>query len=504
MVGWLSGKMGLTSFSHDYIPMAHASAVVFIALSIIFFIYNNYEKSERPVSLILPAVIIISSYCALILLDFLYNFTWDVENIFIKNPEKFGDVLIGRMSPISSFLFVLICIGFLGIRQKKSVTVKYICGSLSSLALIISSVLLIGYLYNAPFLYGSQIIPVSLPSAICFLLLSITLLRFTELKFWSFNLIGENKITRQLLKSFLPIVIFIVILQGFLDTAISFRDINPSLTAALILLIVVLVTIFVVFKISGSIGAQVLSAEQALKESEKQLQKLNVDKDRFISILSHDLRSPFTVILGYSELLIENIHKYDKDQIEVFVKDIYQSTKETFTLLEDILRWVRVQSGKITFEPHNLSFTSISENLLKIFNPLAGAKNITIINNASEEISVFADSDMLKVILRNLISNAIKFTDRNGTINISAVQNSGKVTISVADNGIGIKSDSLMKLFDISQSHTTVDLAGAKGSGLGLVLCKEFVEKHGGNIWVESEEGKGSDFKFTLPSVTRQ
>ena len=236
-----------------------------------------------------------------------------------------------------------------------------------------------------------------------------------------------------------------------------------------------------------------------LKEANGELKKHNADKDRLISILAHDLRSPFTVILGYSELLLENIRKLDINKIESFVKEIFQSTQLTFTLLEDLLKWAKMQSGKIIFEPQKLSFKIICLKSLEFLIPVANAKNIKINISTADNINVFADINMLKTILRNLVSNAIKFTNKDGTLNIYAVENSENVTISVADNGIGIKPDSLTSLFDISQNHTTKDLAGEKGSGLGLVLCKEFVEKHGGIIWVESEFGKGSEFKFTLP-----
>jgi signal transduction histidine kinase len=499
LFGWLSGKMGLASVSFKYIPIAHSSTVMFIALSILFFINIDFEKSRFMRSLVILSVIFITFYCGLILLDFIFNFSWDAENIFVKNPERFGNVLIGRMSPITSLLFIFICAGILSVQQIKSNIIKYIGGSFSLLTGLISSVLLIGYLYNAPLLYGSQIIPVSLPSAICFLLFSITLVRLFELKFWTFNLIKDNKVTRQLLKSFLPIVVFMVILQGFLDTVFSFNDINPPLTAALILLIVISVTIFIVFRISGIIGAQVLRAEQELKESEKQLQQLNADKNLFISILSHDMRSPFTVILGYSELLLENIRKIDINEIENFANNINTAAQNTYSLLEDILLWARTQQGRIPFKPQILSFADICKNILEILNQKADSKNILINLNAPDGINIFADVDMLKTIMRNLVSNAIKFTNKNGTINISAVENSENVTISVTDTGIGIEPGSLTKLFDISQNHTTRDLSGEKGTGLGLVLCKEFIEKHGGKIWVESEQGKGSEFKFTLP-----
>ena len=499
LFGWFSGKMGLASFSLKYIPIPHSSAIFLIALSILFFININFGKSRLRKSLVTLSVIIIAFYCSLIFLDFLFDFTWDAENIFIKNPEKFGTVLIGRMSPISALLFICTCISVLGIRQNNSNKIKYAGGCFSLIISIISSVLLIGYLYKAPLLYGSQIIPVSLPTSICFLLFSIILLRGYESRFLTYNLIKENKVTRLLLKSFLPIVVLIVILQGFLDSTFSFNDNNPPLAAAIILLIVVVLTVFIILRISGNIGFQLLRAEQALKESEKQLIQLNVDKDRFISILGHDLKSPFNNILGFSEILTDEINSLNKDEIEDIAKNINKSAKITNKLLEDILMWARTQQGKIPFKPQILSFADICKNILEILNPGAYAKNITVYYSVADNINVYADIDMLKTIILNLVSNAIKFTNSGGRININAEENSGNVIISVSDNGVGITPDNLAKLFDISEIITTKGTAKETGTGLGLLLCKEFVEKHGGKIWVESEVGKGSDFKFTLP-----
>jgi PAS domain S-box-containing protein len=243
-------------------------------------------------------------------------------------------------------------------------------------------------------------------------------------------------------------------------------------------------------------------AELALKENERKLLQLNTDKDRFISILSHDLRSPFNNLLGLSEALSEDIRKLDIDEIEKLVNQINKSAQTSFKLLEDILMWARTQQGKIPFKPQILNFRDICMNILETLNPNANSKNITINYSAIDKINIFADIDMLKTVLRNLVSNAIKFTNKNGAINISAEENSGNVTISVSDNGIGIPPDNLVKLFDITQVLTTKGTAKETGTGLGLLLCKEFVEKHGGKIWVESEEGKGSDFKFTLPINT--
>jgi PAS domain S-box-containing protein len=240
-------------------------------------------------------------------------------------------------------------------------------------------------------------------------------------------------------------------------------------------------------------------AELALKENEIKLRQLNADKDRFISILGHDLKNPFNNILGFSEILTDEIESLNKDEINDIAKNINKSAQITNKLLENILMWARIQQGKIPFKPQNLSFRDICRDTLDVLNPNANVKGITINYSATDKINVFADIDMLKTVLRNLVSNAIKFTNNGGAIKISAKQTHSEITISVSDNGIGIESDDLTKLFDISQVLTTTGTAKETGTGLGLLLCKEFVEKHGGKIWVESEEGKGSDFKFTLP-----
>jgi signal transduction histidine kinase len=242
--------------------------------------------------------------------------------------------------------------------------------------------------------------------------------------------------------------------------------------------------------------------EIALKNQE--LQKLNADKDRFIAILGHDLRSPFSNLLGLSEILTEDIRKLDIDEIEDIVKHINISARITYNLVDDILLWARAQQGKIQFKPQIVSFIENCKNILEVYKPNADAKNITINYSPEDHINVYADIDMLKAVLRNLVSNAIKYTKSGGTISITAEQTDSNVTISVSDNGIGITSDDLTKLFDISQILSTTGTAKETGTGLGLLLCKEFVEKHGGKIWVESEVGKGSDFKFTLPLFTKQ
>ncbi len=257
-------------------------------------------------------------------------------------------------------------------------------------------------------------------------------------------------------------------------------------------------------EITGVIGTvyditDIKNAELAIKEDERLLLQLNADKDRFISILSHDLSSPFNNLIGLSDVLTENIHQRHFDEIEKLANQIKITARSTFSLLEDLLMWGRSQQGRIPFNPQLTSFREICTNVLEPLNPLADAKTITVNYSVPYETKIFADIDMIKTVLRNLVSNAIKYTYSGGIININAEENPENIIISVSDNGVGIAPGDLKKLFNITEVLSTKGTANEKGTGLGLLLCREFVEKHGGKIWVKSELGKGSDFIFTLP-----
>ncbi|HUW07657.1 MAG TPA: PAS domain-containing sensor histidine kinase [Williamwhitmania sp.] len=233
-----------------------------------------------------------------------------------------------------------------------------------------------------------------------------------------------------------------------------------------------------------------------------QLRELNADKDRFLSILAHDLKTPFNSLIGFSELLLNNIDNYDKYTIKSQVKIINETAKSTFGLLEDTLLWARAQSGKLPFNPQKVNFLDICSEVVESLKRAADAKNINIKQFAEENFTLFADVEMLKTVLRNLISNAIKFTNSGGDITLYAVSSGGEVVINVSDNGVGIKPAEIANLFDTSTFSSTTGTAGEKGTGLGLLLCKDFVEKNSGHIWVESEEGRGTIFKFTMPLVS--
>ena len=257
-------------------------------------------------------------------------------------------------------------------------------------------------------------------------------------------------------------------------------------------------------KISGYHGvsrdiSERKKAELLLKEQESQLRELNATKDKLFSIIAHDLRSPFNAILGFSELLIENSKDFDDTETEEYLGIINSSAKNTLTLLDNLLAWARSQTGKNIYNPEKLSLYAVINEILDVSKSIAKIKKISINHIQTTDTEVYADVNMLKTILRNLISNAIKYSNINGEITISATPNENNIEIAVSDNGVGMSEETRKKLFHTNTNISTIGTANEKGSGLGLILCKEFVEKHGGEIWVKSEPRKGSAFIFSLP-----
>ncbi|MDP2337792.1 MAG: two-component regulator propeller domain-containing protein [Bacteroidota bacterium] len=235
----------------------------------------------------------------------------------------------------------------------------------------------------------------------------------------------------------------------------------------------------------------------AIKTTE--LNDLNASKDKFFSIIAHDLKNPFNAIIGLSEILKEEIKSGDPATMEEFAGLINISAVQTFRLLENLLEWANSQRGKIVFKPIPINLSELFNEEIDMLNDMAKVKNIELKSSFPDHLTIVADKNMLKTILRNLVSNAIKFTHRNGKVEVKAVINNKHAEISVSDNGIGMTNDAMAKLFRIDTNHSTYGTEKETGSGLGLILCKEFVEKHHGKIWVETELGKGSQFKFTLP-----
>ena len=239
-------------------------------------------------------------------------------------------------------------------------------------------------------------------------------------------------------------------------------------------------------------------SEAKLIDSEKQLKIINADKDRFFSIISHDLKSPFVGLIGYSEMIATDYESFSTEELKSMMNDIYQISKNTFSLLQNLLDWSRIQTGKmeITFEKLNL--LEMTKNIISLLELNARQKSIHLIPEIDENLTVFADEDMLKTVIRNLVSNAIKFTNSGGRILISAGIVGEKILISVTDDGVGMTEEVLDKLFRIDVNHTQKGTNEEEGTGLGLILCQEMIKKHNSEIRVESQIGNGSRFYFEL------
>ncbi|MFO7842558.1 MAG: tetratricopeptide repeat-containing sensor histidine kinase, partial [Bacteroidales bacterium] len=244
---------------------------------------------------------------------------------------------------------------------------------------------------------------------------------------------------------------------------------------------------------------QLRQANQKLRESEKNLKELNATKDKFFSIIAHDLKNPFQSLLGFSDALYTNSDELSKDEVKEYSKLIYESSQNLFNLLGNLLEWSKSQLGSTKLSPENIALNESLKEVLTLLNISAQKKQIKIETNIPEDTSVYADKNVLSTILRNLISNSIKFTKQNGKIIIDSSIQKDKITITVSDNGQGINKEDLKNLFRIDYSFSTKGTDDETGTGLGLILCKELINQSGGEIWVNSDIGKGSEFKFTLP-----
>jgi signal transduction histidine kinase len=239
--------------------------------------------------------------------------------------------------------------------------------------------------------------------------------------------------------------------------------------------------------------------EEILKESEKHLLELNEIKNRFFSILSHDLRSPFSGLIGFVEILKDDFESLPLKEKESFINEIDLTTKNIYEFLEDLLEWSRLNMGSFKAQIGTLKLYDEVEEVFSLLTYNARRKGISLVNELNKQDYACGDASMVKLLLRNLISNAIKFTEKDGIIRVYSRTNNSGVEVSVADNGLGISPDAIQKLFRLDVKYTTTGTADERGSGIGLVLCKEIVEKLNGKIKVESELGKGSTFTFLLP-----
>ncbi|MCF8302702.1 MAG: tetratricopeptide repeat protein [Bacteroidales bacterium] len=260
--------------------------------------------------------------------------------------------------------------------------------------------------------------------------------------------------------------------------------------------------------IDGSVGGLIGSIvdvteskqyEKSLRESEQKMRELNATKDKFFSIIAHDLKTPFNAIMGFSNLLYDSYDSFDEEEKKEFIKNISEASDSTFKLLQNLLQWSRAQTGTIEMQPEIIDLSILVNENISVLKTHADNKNIKLQSHVDFGTTAYADANMITTVLRNFISNAIKFTYEKGHIEIFTEDSKNEVMVTVRDDGIGIDKDNVDKVFRIDKQFKKEGTASEQGTGLGLILCKEFIERNGGRIWVESEYEKGSDFKFSLP-----
>lgn len=260
-------------------------------------------------------------------------------------------------------------------------------------------------------------------------------------------------------------------------------------------------------KLFSEIIANTLERKQIevrLINSEKNLRELNAAKDKFFSIIAHDLKNPFMGILGFTEILSNSFEQYDDAEKQKMISFIKRSAESAYKLLENLLEWSRIQIGVAKVTPVQTDISILINDSITSLKDVAHTKNIKIITTVQSETYVYADEEMIKTIIRNLLTNAIKFSHPDGYVKITAEDSKENLKLSITDKGIGVKKELLNNLFRIDKSITTKGTLGEKGTGLGLILCKEFVEKNNGKLIVDSKEKEGSTFSIILPKESFQ
>jgi signal transduction histidine kinase len=244
---------------------------------------------------------------------------------------------------------------------------------------------------------------------------------------------------------------------------------------------------------------QALEEIERRKEVEAELQKLNATKDKFFSIIAHDLKNPIGAFKNVSEVLSTMLDDLSKEEVREFIDDITVSSSQLFKLLENLLMWSRSQTGSMNVNKEEFELKYIIDSNLSLMKMNADSKEIELKSRLVGDLNAFGDQNMINTVIRNLISNALKFTDKGGVITISTKNEGDNLIVSISDTGMGMTPETMNKLFRIDQHHTTRGTNNETGTGLGLILCQDFVHKQGGDIWVESEIGKGSTFSFSVP-----
>jgi len=240
------------------------------------------------------------------------------------------------------------------------------------------------------------------------------------------------------------------------------------------------------------------------KQSEEQLKELNATKDTFFSILAHDLKNPFSSLHSMSEMMITSYQNLEEEERVMALKNIHKSAEQIFNLLENLLTWSNSQRGRIEYSPEKFNVSTLIQVNINLNKLPAEKKGVVLTTGIPDDLTAYGDREMINTVIRNLINNAVKFSNKGGIVEVKVHENNKLFEVIVCDNGVGIPAENVKKLFHIDQKYKSVGTAGESGTGLGLVLCKEFVDKNGGEIWCKTREGSWTEFHFTIPKYTSE
>lgn len=273
-------------------------------------------------------------------------------------------------------------------------------------------------------------------------------------------------------------------LQKNVETSVSLLQWFPW-----VLLLLVLVALLIIQKRYLKINAEV-----------KELRRLNATKNRFFSIMSHDLKSPFNSLMGFTEMLTLHAESMDTSQVINYSQIVHQTTRRLYLLVENLLHWSRAQLGTTQYKPERLDLNALTENIVNLLRLNAQEKDIVISFKLESGLTAFGDTDLYGTVVRNLISNSIKFSPVGSVVYVAGKPAGADIEIMISDTGVGMSKGQIDNLFQLGQPVSTPGTLNEKGTGLGLLLCKEFIEINKGTFWIKSHPGKGTQARFTLPA----
>jgi signal transduction histidine kinase len=502
LVGWVFNITLFEKIMPQWIPMNKITAICFVMAAITLVIIMLNISGIIKKLLAFAFSFFIFSICLLTIYADIYSLQSGHES-FLDNISFLNFFLPPqmRMTFITACNFILISFVLLLLSIWKTKT-SDIAHFLIIPVTLISYFLPVSYILGVYSVSEMNEIAIALNADISFFAICTAVLLLRP-ETWLLKIFSSGESGNIIARKLIPALIIIPLVIGWLKINGERAGLfNPDEGVAIVTIIYTVCFLVLVWLTARSVNNEDRKRrliEEALRLREIELIELNATKDKFFNIVAHDLKNPFTSLLGSSELLYSNIEKLQTENIKDLALILNDSAKSGYAILQNLLDWSRSQTGLLKINPERINLGNLINENISTLQLQAANKQIRMSYINVENIFVFADKNMINTILRNILSNAVKYTYKSGNICVTTTTGNNEVIVSVKDNGIGIPADKIDKLFKIDSKNSTPGTENEQGTGLGLKLSKEFVEKLGGRIWVESVEDKGSEFKFSIP-----